>query len=1003
MSGMLGVATALLLSAQPDYPAYINYSTEQGLSHDEVLSLALDRDGFLWVGTVDGLNRFDGRTFRVYRHHVEDSLSFPGEKVLGITPTPEGRLWLSTDRGLFWFAPDEGRFHAVALPYRPKARHASRLVLDSSGNGWLDTVDSLVHLDLKTLSYRAYPHPPDVADGPGEVTIDSRGRIWLHHGQNLYGFDPVRQRYQCYGGRSSELPGRMYPMGTVVEDPEGEIWVSSWGNGLYRYDARGDSLVDYPDGDLIATCFLFDRDENGLPFIWVGGAHSGLYLWSLRDKQAHLAFNNPSEPYSHNGGMTTTILRDPKSDIVWLGTERGLQKYDPKNIRFHRVLLPAKRRANFLHVAAIIPDRRAADTYYVAGWGDGVYEWHREHKQFRRLSWVPPGQVNGEPFSLYQSDDGTLWIGALHGLYSYHPATGRRHHYADFLRRRNVNHKILHLAGGDGGSLLLGCNYEGLVRFEPASGRAQAIPLLEADGSRQPHHMVSAIERAADGSYWIGTLQGAYRWEPGCPEAHSIAHADFPARLRTDDLLAAHDGTIWVASVEGLFQLGARGEVLAHYGPADGLESGQLLRLAEDRNHHIWIGTGNGLYWFNPTMQIFFRFDKSDGLFSNSIGGAFITTDEGLLLVGYSEGFNFINTSRPVVNRRPPPVVLSGIQVLNRERYLPAGATLRLGPHENVVSFNFSALNYTQSDKNVFAYRLEGFDQDWIVTREGRAVYTNLDGGRYTLRVKAANNDGHWNDQGISLPIEVVPPFTKTGYFYALLTLVLLGGVVGYMQIRRRQHERELAIRDRIARDLHDDVGSTLSSIRFYSEAASRQVLNPQLKPLLDQISQTAGSLSESMQDIIWAVNSRRDQVEDLLARMREYGHRTAAAQHAQLRVTADERFARLHLGLEQRRNIYLIFKEALNNACKYASASEITVDVRVAHRHLIISIADNGRGFDQVSARGGGNGLYNMKKRAGEIGGVLSIRSAPAEGTTIYLRLPLRDPQLLLLPKAKA
>lgn len=993
------------LSAQPDYPAYINYSTEQGLSHDEVLSLAIDADGFLWVGTVDGLNRFDGRTFRVYRHRAEDTLSFPGEKVTGITPTPDGRLWVSTDRGLFWFSPDEGRFHPVALPRTPTAAIVSKLIVDGRGNGWIDTVDSLVCINLQTLQYQAYLHPPSEQLGPGVLNVDRRGKVWLHYGLNLWAFDPTRASFKHYGGRQSANPERQYPMGMVEEDPDGQLWVSSWGRGFFRYDEQADSLVDYPDGDLIATCFLFDRDENGYPFIWVGGSHSGLYLWSLREKKELPAHNNPSEPYSHNGGMVNTILRDPTTDIIWLGTERGLEKYDPKNIRFHRVLLPIPARANFLHVAAIIPARpqhEREEPYYVAAWGDGVYRWDRQRNDFQRIRWVAPGQVNGEPFALHLQDDGTLWVGAQNGLYAYHPRRGHEH-YNDFLRRPNINHKILQVEAGDEGALLLGCNYEGLFRFDLRARKARRIPLLENDGTQQANHMVASIVRAADGIFWIATHQGVYRWEADCPEAYSIAQADYPAYVRADDLAAARDGSIWIATTQGLYHLNANGELLARFGPRDGLESSQLLRVAEDRNRHIWVGTGNGLYWFNPDMRVFFRFDKSDGLFSNMIGGAFTATPGGDLFVGFSEGFNFINTSRPVVNRRPPPVVLSGIQVLNRERYLPDGEALVLRPHENVVAFSFSALNYTQSEKNMFAYRLEGFDQDWIVSQEGRAVYTNLDGGDYVLRVKAANNDGHWNERGISLAVKVVPPFTKTGYFYLLLVLVGLGGIIGYMQIRRRQHERELAIRDRIARDLHDDVGSTLSSIRFYSEAASRQVINPQLKPLLEQISQTAGTLSESMQDIIWAVNSRRDQVEDLLARMREYGHRTATAQNARLRVRADERFARLHLGLEQRRNIYLIFKEALNNACKYANASEITVDVKLEQRHLLITIADNGQGFDQVAANGGGNGLYNMKKRAGEIGGVLSIRSAPAEGTVIYLRLPLRDPQLLLLPKAKA
>ena len=258
--------------------------------------------------------------------------------------------------------------------------------------------------------------------------------------------------------------------------------------------------------------------------------------------------------------------------------------------------------------------------------------------------------------------------------------------------------------------------------------------------------------------------------------------------------------------------------------------------------------------------------------------------------------------------------------------------------------------------------------------------------------MKAANNDGVWNEKGTTLEIRVNPSFYKTRWFPVILALALAGIGLGFLSYRRHQRKRLEKFRESLARDLHDEMGSTLSSIRFFSEFANQQIGNdkPQVTPMLQRISQSATNLSESMQDIIWAMKTDHDQLEDLAAHMMEFGLRLLEARNIHFKSQISEGFSGKQLLPEVRRNIYLIFKEAVNNIAKYSDANEVKLVFTLQKGLLLMKITDNGKGFDMESMQveGTGNGLKNMRRRAEEIGGHLEIHSRPGEGTLVELKV---------------
>jgi signal transduction histidine kinase len=446
-----------------------------------------------------------------------------------------------------------------------------------------------------------------------------------------------------------------------------------------------------------------------------------------------------------------------------------------------------------------------------------------------------------------------------------------------------------------------------------------------------------------------------------------------------------------VATNEGVHMLDENDRVRRTINWRDGLENQNVTGMEMDKDGRLWLATSNGLYRYDIKSGNMTRYGIQDGLFSNSLENSFHQTPDGELFMGFAYAFNLGRPQSMPVNMTPPKVVLDGIKVLNKARPLPTDGRLILRPGENVVSFDFAVINFTQSDRNVLAYKLDGFDNTWTETRQNTITYTNLDGGTYTLLVRARNRDGVWSTQVFPLKIKVIPPFYQTWWF-RLLFMAFVAGIAAFVAWYRQLEKRRLdAIRRRIARDLHDDMGSTLSSIRFFSEVAQNKLGdgNPETSSLLQRIAQSAADLSEAMQDIVWAINVRFDKIDDLALRMREFGIKVCEACGIAFVSDIPAVWPDWQLRPDQKRNIYLIYKETVNNAAKYAQATEISVGLRLQGRNLRLDIRDNGRGFDTAETTPG-NGLINMRQRALDIRGTLEISSRAGEGTQITLLTPL-------------
>lgn len=995
--------------AQPINPSFEHYTTDNGLSSDYITTILKDRRGFMWVGTSNGLNRFDGLRFRVFKRTetrqggqiVQGGML--GNYVVqnGLTEGPDGLLWVATNRGLFRFDPLRETFRLIPTPPLTDSLadndYVSPLRFAPDGSGWFSTKYKLYRMHSATLRLTEYALPRVVDNAYAEPFFDRKGRFWLNQAGVVYQFDPKTRRYRYVDGTDEAHPNAPRSFQMLRETPDGHLLAPA-NAGLMRFDTLAGRFVSVPGMEGYVGDVLTDRLPDGQPLFWLGGGPTGLMAHLPTTRQTVLFRRTPADPLSFNGKHVMTIFRDTAAGIIWLGTTRGLEKIDPTAIKFERKLLnlpPDDNQSQF--VVAVRQDRRDDDLHWLIVRDVGLMVWHRQTGEVQTVPLSGPGALP-EPsprdiMDVAQDNRGHLWVCTRGGVFDYDPTTRRQLFRTDFLPKINRNRHILNTAVmHPDGAVWVGSGYSGLYRIDPATGQGRLWP-LRAD-AKQPG--VSRLQVDTWGNLWALTNEGLYCLDPRSGSARRLRLHGSAVPVRPSDRLQStffidRKGQLWLTGIGFVARADLDGRIRQTFTLADGLKGDHIFAVADDERGHIWLTTDDLLHELNPQTGQFTYYDKGSGLLDRMVfmPCAITQNRQGELFFGYPGGFNYVRPDRLRRNAVPPPVAITALRVNNQPRVVDT--LLALQPGETALTVEFAALGYSQPDKNRYAYQLVGFDQDWVKTNDRSATYTNLEPGSYTLRVKGANSDGVWNEMGATLHLRVVPAFWQTNWFRLLCVVLVAGLLYAIYRYRERQRQRLEHIRERIAKDLHDDMGSTLSSIRMFSDVVQQQIapVRPEAVPALERISRSATTLSESMQDIIWTIQTDHDTLADVVARMREFGLRMAESRGIAFEMHVPDNVGYLKLSLEQRRNLHLIVKESINNAVKYADCTRLTVRLTVENRTLRLLIQDNGRGFDPATVRRG-NGLNNLHKRAEELGGTFRLESAPGQGTLVEVTTKL-------------
>ncbi|UOG75606.1 histidine kinase [Hymenobacter tibetensis] len=1016
----------LLLRLQDSYaqaPAYFasptpalafrTLTTTNGLAENSVYAIVQDRRGFLWVGTQDGLSRYDGVGFRTFRNDARRPSSLGSNYVLALCQDSAGNLWAGTGGGLSCYNPRTNRFYT----YRGGSTDSSgltdnyvrTLLCDRQGQVWAGTETALHRFNPTTKRFTAFRHPASQAssiryNAVRALAQDQAGTVWVGTGEGRV------SRLDLVRGQLVVDP-RLQPAGditTLYADRLGGLWVgSSKGELRYLPAANGPIRSFKPNrkqlgslpGGSIKTLFA---DHNGT--LWVGTTE-GLCRYQPATGTFSCVQHQPRNPNSLPENTVQALGQD-RSGLLWVGTEAGLSCANLLPSAFGTLDMGAAGA-----VWAVTSDKRGM--VWVGTEENGLLCYDPATGQRRQFRHDPadPGSVAQNHIRALRFDSrGRLWVGTQEqGLDCLEPGSSRFVHY-----RHNpadpstiADDMILSVYEDPQGKLWVGTNGGGLSLLNPTTKRFTTFRHDPKDPNSLPNNYVRTTFQDRQGRIWMASGGGLARFEARSGRFTTFrADGRDPRSLNSNSvrcILQDKQGTLWVGTEGGGFSRVDDPEAgrFTTFREAQGLPNDVVYGIQEDVQGHLWLATNKGLARFAPATQQFLTFDERDGLLQNEFNAAAChRTAAGRFYFG---GINGVVTFQPGAirtNPTPPPVVLTGFRKFNRLVELPDTViterrVLRLSPQDNVFSLEFAALNFQLPEKNRYAYQLQNFDAQWVPAGSRReATYTNLDPGTYTFRVIATNNDGIWNPRGVALNIVVDPPWHRTWWFQVGISWLIFGLLFLAYRVRVGQLLALERVRHGIARDLHDDMGSTLSSISILSQIArnhQRQQRPELAAAVLEQIGDSSRRMLDAMDDIVWAINPAHDSLDDVTARMRRFASEVLEARGIEFTFRADPSVQGLRLGMHARREFFLLFKEAVNNLAKYAECQHADILLVYQHGQLQLTVQDDGVGFDpHRPAQGGGNGLTNMYTRAAALSGKLTIDTAPGQGTILHLTMPL-------------
>jgi ligand-binding sensor domain-containing protein len=1015
---------------------------EHGLSDNSVYDIHQDIKGFMWFGTTDGLNRYDGYHFTVYRHNPLDSQSISINNVPLIFEDRSGSLWIRGGGGgnLNRFDRTSERFtrclpNTLVSSIYEDAH--STLWFASSGRGLFrydKATATFVHYSLTNDTLAAIcgnPRDDDrtlfVGTAHGVVAFDQRettsaylqggpsgavtamlgdraGNVWIGTREGLYLFNCTTKvcAHYPFGGQITRKPGDNDAQ-LLYEDREGLIWIGIAGAGMAMFDPSTRTYRHFSHAGYQASWVNKQAIcEDRMGAVWVGTSGRGLEKYDRLTGSFSTYLNDPRDAHSLSSNFVTRIYED-RSGSLWIGTDAGgLSKIDPAQKAFHdyAVNLSAAKGLTNNVVEGFAEDQLGRLWITTMG---GLSKFDRSAEAFTHFRNDPrdPGSLSANLTGAVLEDrGGSLWVGAgENGLDRLDPSRKRFTHYTHDPRnpRSLGSNTVFSLCEDRAGGLWVGYanNVGPLDRLDLHSGVVTHYITNVQDSNSFWGGWVWTIYEDTQGYIWIGAGgRGLDRFDRETGSfSHYLHEPNDPFSLGAGSIRSIHEdggGTLWVGTTASLNKFDrARGKFV-QYTVRDGLESDHLGAILHDDNGCLWISTSRGISKFDPRTVVFRNYNEDDGVSIHPwYAQPGYRTRNGEMYFGGTNGIVRFHPDSIADNPYVPPIVITRFLISDSLASLDTAITekkvIGLSHDEDSFAFEFASLNYTDPAKNQFAYKLDGFDKNWVQSGTRRyASYTHLDPGTYLFTVKGSNNDGKWNEAGTSISVIIRPPYWQTWWFRSLVAAVILGVLVlayNYRVARLLEIER---LRVRISTDLHDEIGSNLGAIALLSDLVRSGVsMGDKGNDRLIEISRSARQMANDLRDIVWTVNPGFDRLNDIVDRMRTIASTMLGGMPYTFECqdgTSTDR-----LDMEFRRNILLMYKEVLHNIQKHARATVVRILINEDLGRFAITIEDNGVGFD-AALPSSGNGLNNLKGRASSIGATLEISSAPERGTRVNI-----------------
>jgi len=936
-----------------------------------ITDLLEDKNEILWIATADGgLSRYDYRLppdkqFQQFKHSPSDSTSIPVNIINALLEDASGDLWLATSgNGVL-------RFNKEKKTFSEPIRRKSRTCLD--------------------------------------LAIDHKGIIWAgKQGGGLTKIDPATMKYEedeRYFDVYAKLPHMT--VSSLFRDSKNNMWMGSWDKVVYRVDPatqredvfrKTEDPFSFPEDDPLS--FAEDKNEH----IWIGGKYNGLYFYHPATGKFFNYRHDPSKEGSLAGNQVNCIFIDG-SGIVWLGTNGGISIYDPVQQKFAQTFLP------------IIDNNRQTiydfhtdeNNNVLIGTSEGLYVRNATDRSLRHF----PLTYKNEKLAVtkfFRNRDGVLYIGTQVSVFRLNkdfsvaplPNTDK-----DVVMNHIIESRVVSMTADtiDGHPVLLVSPYGHYLAYydfvlEQWVSRQDSIRQIIKKFNIKDN-LIREFFKTSNGNIWMATTKsGLGEWarhsSPVVRYYNNIPGNDSSiSNNHIFDIREDKKGNLWVSTYGGgLHYFNVDTKQFQHITASHNLAEGMQV----DDSGNVWMIANGNLDRYDPYHKSYSTFELPDLEKSGGVRGYICGDANGKMYIAGSGYFIVFDPTQVRDLRTTPPVHFTDFKIFNDSySHLLFEKEINLKYNENFFTVEYAAPGYHAGYPVQYSHQLVGVDHNWVDDGTKSAVnYTNLDAGEYVFKIRATIKPGVWENEISSVLIRIKPPWWRTWWFFSMAAVFI--ALVIYFMYRYRINEllKRQAIRNKIAQDLHDNVGSTLSSISVYSQVAKIYQQQQKLEPLqdtLEKISATSSEMISEMNDIVWAINPRNDNMETILQRMESFARPLLASQEVKFHFSYVPGIQHQHLEMAKRKNFYLIFKEAINNALKYSGCKNLWVDISLHHHQLELLVKDDGKGFDVKKIRSmntlSGNGVRNMEMRAKEMKGNWSIVSSDS-GTIVKLAFPI-------------
>jgi signal transduction histidine kinase/ligand-binding sensor domain-containing protein/DNA-binding response OmpR family regulator len=1039
-----------LAMAQHPVEPFEHVSVADGLSHNSVNCILQDRAGFMWLGTKDGLNCYDGHTFTIFRPDPADPThSFHSNRVSGLCQDHQNRIWAVTEGGGLH---EVNRLTGRVTPHPIQAPNANRwnnqlaVYEDRQGMLWISTYNGLARYNPDKRHFTLYPSPK--RDMPiKRIFEDNQQRLWVSTNQGLHLFDRQQGRYTLMPAPVVSGPQPVF--NSIYLDNTNVLWLGTAGHGLFQLDLNKQPLTITacnPGGKINRFIFLYAIQRDAQKNVWVGTTE-GLQRIDPSLKTVTTYLPDPTLPGAISSINAQVVYFD-RAGTLWVGTDNGIDKRPINTKPFityqvKQTLGTANLVENRVNAVAIDGQNRL--------WLSNHQALYRTDPQQNKPVQVNPALLGGGAsgrnivFSLLPNGTSGVWIGTETGLYEYNAQTDRYTSYpsdiaAQFISRSPSGHLWI---GSEGG----------IARFDPRTHTYTYYKYDPADSTGLPDRFVYTLLASRTGDVWVAINgKGISRLNPATGLYTHYTAGNQPGQLDNDEVLSFYEdkaGVLWVGTNQGgLNRLDPKTGRFSAFTTRDGLASNRITGITGDKAGYLWLSTNRGICRLDPRTGTVRNYDAGDGLPSNDFLENAVFSNGSELLFGSLNGLVRLNPNRIHDDRRPFPVHITDFKVLDKSRPL-TDSVIRLAYNENFVSFEFAALTYVLPQQSRYAYQLVGVDRDWVSSGNRRfASYTDLPPGDYRFRVKASNSDGVWNEKGDSVRLIVGSPWWSTYWAYGVYALlaggVLVGSISTYTNRIRREQELELNRQQTEQLKAVDELKTRFfSNITHEFRTPLSLILSPVEKLLQEpnfdtSTRQTLSLVQRNAGQLLRLINQLLD-----LSKLEANSMGVSLMQGiipefvGQLVDTflqsAEQKGVQLVYNTQPMPEEYLfdadkwgkILTNLLSNALKFtASGGQVTLTLSLTtvtgkqvQPGIGIVVSDTGIGipaselprifdrFYQVDTsrtrayEGTGIGLSLVKELVDLLGGTIAVDSQPGQGTTFSLALPVQAVAAVAMP----